>query len=212
MASLTRWTLSGWTLGVGDGQAGLACCDSWGRKESDTTERLNWTELILGGWDCPKTIYLKRFQRLFFSHVLNSNSLETASNILLIYTCPSLYNYFKYKNYFYYIYDPSPHWAICIFCWDTYIPYVFIQIPKFLSGKVTSQNSMVFHQRPHQENQDIHSSAGFDGCWVAKPAILAHLFYCSSHKWTIKILCWNGTPHFESEVTQSCPTLCDSMD
>ena len=34
-----------WTLGVGDGHGGLACCDSWGRKESDTTERLNWTEL-----------------------------------------------------------------------------------------------------------------------------------------------------------------------
>ena len=33
-------------LGVGDGQGGLACCDSWGCKESDTTERLNWTELI----------------------------------------------------------------------------------------------------------------------------------------------------------------------
>ena len=29
------------TAGVGDGQGGLACCDSWGRKESDTTERLN---------------------------------------------------------------------------------------------------------------------------------------------------------------------------
>ena len=29
------------TLGDGDGQGGLACCDSWGRKESDTTERLN---------------------------------------------------------------------------------------------------------------------------------------------------------------------------
>ena len=28
-----------------DWQAGLACCSSWGRKESDTTERLNWTEL-----------------------------------------------------------------------------------------------------------------------------------------------------------------------
>ena len=37
--------MSQWTLGVGDGQRGLACCDSWGRKESDTTERLNWTEL-----------------------------------------------------------------------------------------------------------------------------------------------------------------------
>ena len=36
---------SEWTPGVGDGQGGLACCDSWGHKESDTTERLNWTEL-----------------------------------------------------------------------------------------------------------------------------------------------------------------------
>ena len=35
----------GWTPGVGDGQGGLACCGSWGHKESDTTERLNWTEL-----------------------------------------------------------------------------------------------------------------------------------------------------------------------
>ena len=36
---------SEWTLGVGDGQGGLACCDSWGRKESNTTQLLNWTEL-----------------------------------------------------------------------------------------------------------------------------------------------------------------------
>ena len=35
---------SEWTPGVGDGQGGLACCDSWGCKQSDTTERLNWTE------------------------------------------------------------------------------------------------------------------------------------------------------------------------
>ena len=41
--------------GVGDGQGGLACCDSWGCKESDTTERLNWTELNwthLKGFPC----------------------------------------------------------------------------------------------------------------------------------------------------------------
>ena len=36
---------SEWTPGVGDGQGGLACCNSWGRKELDTTEWLNWTEL-----------------------------------------------------------------------------------------------------------------------------------------------------------------------
>jgi len=39
---------SDWTLGVGDGQGGLACCGSWGRKELDTTEWLNWTELKCG--------------------------------------------------------------------------------------------------------------------------------------------------------------------
>ena len=33
---------SKWTPGVGDGLGGLVCCDSWGHKESDTTERLNW--------------------------------------------------------------------------------------------------------------------------------------------------------------------------
>ena len=35
----------GWAPGVGDGQGGPACCGPWGHKESDTTERLNWTEL-----------------------------------------------------------------------------------------------------------------------------------------------------------------------
>ena len=35
-----------WTPGIGDGQGGLACCDSWGCKELDTTEWLNWTELL----------------------------------------------------------------------------------------------------------------------------------------------------------------------
>ena len=48
MAGLHHW-LNGreseWTPGVGDGQGGLACCDSWGRKESDTTQQLKWTEL-----------------------------------------------------------------------------------------------------------------------------------------------------------------------
>ena len=35
---------SEWTLGVGDGQGGVACCDSWGRKELDTTEWLIWSD------------------------------------------------------------------------------------------------------------------------------------------------------------------------
>ena len=39
----------GWTPGVGDGQGGLVCCGSWGCKESDMTEQLNWAEL---NWRC----------------------------------------------------------------------------------------------------------------------------------------------------------------
>ena len=45
MASLTRWTWVWVNSGVGDGQGGLVCCNSWGHKESDKTEWLNWTEL-----------------------------------------------------------------------------------------------------------------------------------------------------------------------
>ena len=55
---------SEWTLGVGDGQGGLECCDSWGRKESDTTEWLNWTELIYG----TIVLYLKWYNLL--NHLL----------------------------------------------------------------------------------------------------------------------------------------------
>ena len=75
MASLTDGREFEWTLGVGDGQGGLACCNSWGRKESDTTERLIWSDLnshyigqdfkAINGTDMPyvlETIYLSLLQ------------------------------------------------------------------------------------------------------------------------------------------------------
>ena len=56
---------SEWSPGVGDRQGGLACCDSWGRKELDPTEWLNWTELYWWDWmpwsqffKCWVSIYL----------------------------------------------------------------------------------------------------------------------------------------------------------
>ena len=48
MSSLTRWSWVWVNSGSWWWTGGLACCDSWGRKESDTTERLNWTELNWG--------------------------------------------------------------------------------------------------------------------------------------------------------------------
>ena len=52
---------SGWTPWVGDGQGGLACCDSWGFKESDTTERLNWTEVYSFGYNTKSTVEFDHF-------------------------------------------------------------------------------------------------------------------------------------------------------
>ena len=48
----------GQTLGVGDGQGGLACCGSRGHRESDRTEQLNWTELI---WLISHSLITSRF-------------------------------------------------------------------------------------------------------------------------------------------------------
>ena len=61
-----------WTPGVGDGQGGLECCDSWDRNESDTTERLNWTDFWQEDCDCcfPWSIFfssLSMFNFISFS-------------------------------------------------------------------------------------------------------------------------------------------------
>ena len=63
----------GWTPGAGDGQGGLACCDSWGHKESDTTEWLNWTELI----DVSKAMWL--FANLFDDELLERRNVPHLS-------------------------------------------------------------------------------------------------------------------------------------
>jgi len=47
------WRESEWIPRVGDGQGGLACCDSWGRKESETTEWLIWSDLIWSSFGFP---------------------------------------------------------------------------------------------------------------------------------------------------------------
>ena len=64
----------GWTLGVGDGQGGLACFGSCGLKESDTTERLNWTELKGGEVGSAKEKLPLQLVthgcRLFWTHLL----------------------------------------------------------------------------------------------------------------------------------------------
>ena len=62
----------GWTPGIGDGQGGLACFGSWGRKELDTTERLNWTDWNIFKWHSMLPMLLP--------FVLNNNK-EIASTL-----------------------------------------------------------------------------------------------------------------------------------
>ena len=71
---------AGWTLGVGDGQGVLACCNSWGHKESDTTERLNRTELA------PSRVLWSRLLHysLLTDSFISSRSLLNISCIFLI--------------------------------------------------------------------------------------------------------------------------------
>ena len=59
---------SEWTPGVGDGQGGLACCDSWGRKESDTTEWLIWSDL---------NAYIQNLEKWYWRIYLQGSSGET---------------------------------------------------------------------------------------------------------------------------------------
>ena len=70
-------------LGVGDWQRSLACCSPWGRKESDMTEHLNWTELVsslnvswVGSTRCSTMEYL-----LLFSCWVVSDSFMTAETV-----------------------------------------------------------------------------------------------------------------------------------
>ena len=61
------------------GQGGLVCCDSWGRKELDTTERLNWTEPVfnfLGVVILRKWSALVCFGQCSQSWVLNCGCLQ----------------------------------------------------------------------------------------------------------------------------------------
>ena len=68
-----------WTPGVGDGQGGLVCWDSWGRKESYTTEwiELNWTDIM----------YVKTILLFLHPLLLDCSLWKTKDLVSLLYLC-----------------------------------------------------------------------------------------------------------------------------
>ena len=79
---------SEWTLGVGDGQGGLACWDSWGCKESDTTEWLNWTELN----EPIRSIWKDRLSKVY-EHPIKSQGQTAFFFVLASFVCQSQFYY-----------------------------------------------------------------------------------------------------------------------
>ena len=79
---------SEWIPGTGDGQGGLVCCHSWGRKESDMTEWLNWTELnfknIIFKKCVTKQVYKCTHQ--MYTAVLSQFCPESNKRMTAIYT------------------------------------------------------------------------------------------------------------------------------
>ena len=94
---------SEWTPGVGDGQGGLACCNSWGRKESDMTEWLIWSDLIWrvhsspGSDLCPKdqkSIHIKPGYTVTVSTFSPTLFMLVIWGYCIIHLFPSLHSVF----------------------------------------------------------------------------------------------------------------------
>ena len=81
-----------WTPGVGDGQGDLVCCDSWSRKESDTTEQLNWTELMLDSFWIGNSNRCSNINNLI---VTNLNHLQLRGIKYFSFIC---YHYFQFPH------------------------------------------------------------------------------------------------------------------
>ena len=111
-----------WTPGVGDGQGGLACCGSWGRKESDTTEWLNWTDRV-GKREILCACFviffcffrICSFQILLFTSPLSQNLLKVGTPSQALHSSP---NYFLLCNSslfpFFWTIIPSAYLLLCL--------------------------------------------------------------------------------------------------
>ena len=86
-------------MGVGDGQGGLACCDSWGHKESDTIEWLNWTEEsdTIEWLNWTELNVYKCSMYFYKDHIviyIGSSLFYFASQLIFVF----LHNFFVYSN------------------------------------------------------------------------------------------------------------------
>ena len=131
---------SGWTPGVGDGQGGLACWDSWGRKESDAAERLNWLtdwhglcfcfcflifHLVLFYWIMVVNILLipRSFYFLSVLILLDFSVASNTSNLSDIFFNPLL------SSYYFFFLCLCPFWKLSTYCFCFPVPTEYFTFP-----------------------------------------------------------------------------------
>ena len=127
-----------WTLGVGDGQGGLACCDSWGCKESDTTERLNWTEHVMMLQTFELAYFLFVYLSFWKIHLVfekkKKNVLlnQTWIGGLLIDNTWCLQEYLEFLNNLHVTYYTSIHFLTSLFPFNSWRFSIFIELGMYI--------------------------------------------------------------------------------
>ena len=96
----------GWTLGVGDGQGGMACCGSWNHKESDTTEQLKWTEL--NWWILNVTFKMLSTHRLIYGRLMGF--IKCLKNMVLTSHDTSIFSFIMLRKMLWSHSPGGPEW------------------------------------------------------------------------------------------------------
>ena len=130
-----------WTLGVGDGQGGLACCNSWGHKESDMTEQLNWTELM--DTISSQVVYLIFFRFYILSlkdhHILISTKL--LKDIFIFIWLKAIQKFIS-GLYLYDLFFVWNAWSLSLFCLFVLCLFVCFTLKIIEQCQEYSRNSM----------------------------------------------------------------------
>ena len=152
MASLTQWTWGEWTPGVCDGQAGLACCNSWGRKELDMTEWLNWTELnwtefaLIHGPNIPGSYAILLFTALDIAYI-TSHIQNWVIFFFFFSLAPSLHSLWSYfSTYLRSINWHLPTWGVHI---SVSYPFAFSYCSWGSQGIILKWFDIPFSSGPH---------------------------------------------------------------